>query len=339
MNDDGVTQLSSDLMVRITRGERADGTFATFGYDELGLLTRIAPPARPAYSMTSDVRGNLLSMTMPSGEETVYTFDLDYRFSGMTLGDGREVSATYDESNRVDAVVLDGSTFDYTYVSTGQLAGVTGGDADVALTWDGPLPTSQTASGAASGSVGWTWADTTLRLESVDINGTEIGYAYDEDGVPLQIGDQILDYAARTTFLTSREVGGVETTYGYNEFGELDFMRLRSGGADLMRMDYTYDTLGRITEIEENDQGNTTTYTYSYDEIGQLVLCSGSNQCCVLFRRYICSRWRARTSNCDRWRGVWWNGFIRELWNTNTFGPLARLQRSRFETSAGRWIH
>ena len=54
------------------------------------------------------------------------------------------------------------------------------GDADVALTWDGPLPTSQTATGVATGSVGWTWADGTLRLETVDINGTEIDYNYDD---------------------------------------------------------------------------------------------------------------------------------------------------------------
>jgi RHS repeat-associated protein len=270
--DDGTVAFSRDLMGRIDEATRPDMSIVTFGWDALGNLTGLTAPGRTmAYAMTHDVRGNLLTMTTPAGHETTYLFDDDYRSTGMVLADGRETSITYDASNRVDAVELDGETIEYGYADTGQLESVTGADADLTMTWDGPLPLTQEQDGVASGTITYTWEDGTLNLASTDINGTAIDYQYDTDGVPLVIGDEELDYQPDTTLVTDRTVGDVSTDYNYNEYGELSDMTTRADGAELLKRVFTYDSLGRIVEIEETNQGATTTYVYTYDLIGQLV--------------------------------------------------------------------
>jgi hypothetical protein len=65
------------------------------------------------------------------------------------------------------------------------LAEALGGEANIAFVWDGPLPISQTTSGAVNGSVDWTWEDGTLSLGSMSINGEVVDYTCDNDGLPL----------------------------------------------------------------------------------------------------------------------------------------------------------
>jgi len=267
---DGTVRLSRDAMGRVTRGTRVDMTSVDFAYDLLGNITEVSPPDRPAYTMNSDYRGDMLDMTTPGGTLHSYVFDLDHRLTSATMGDGRGWTLAYDSSNRLDQINVGVDTYDFNYGEDAHLAEVLGGEANIAFVWDGPLPISQTTSGAVNGSVDWTWEDGTLSLGSMSINGEVINYTYDNDGLPLQIGAESLSYLANTYFLKQRTVGTAQVDYTYSEFGELSELRARTG-ADLLRVQYTRDDLGRITQAQEALQGTTTTYDYAYDLLGQIV--------------------------------------------------------------------
>ncbi len=273
-SDDGTVQFTRDAMGRVLAGVRTDGTSAAFEYDPAGNMTSVTPPGRNAYSMASDERGNMLTMTTPLGQTSTYTFDLDYRLESMTLNDGRTSTMTYDSSNRLDSITLDGEAFDYVYAATGQLSAVNGGDANVTMTWDGPLPLTQTTTGVANGAVSWEWEDGTLNLSKTTINSTEIDFAYDTDGVPTQIGDQMLTYRQGTTFMSKRALGVVETDYTYNQFGEVASISVTSNGIEILSLDYDYDGLGRVTGIDQELSGAPTAYAYGYDSLGQLTSAS-----------------------------------------------------------------
>jgi RHS repeat-associated protein len=245
-------------------------TSVDFACDLLGNITEVSPPNRPAYTMNSDYRGDMLDMTTPGGTLHSYVFDLDHRLTSATMGDGRGWTLAYDSSNRLDQINVGVEVYDFNYGEDAHLAEALGGEANIAFVWDGPLPISQTTSGAVNGSVDWTWEDATLSLGSMSINGEVIDYTYDKDGLPLQIGAESLSYLANTYFLKQRKVGTAQVDYTYSEFGELSELRARTG-TDLLRAQYTRDDLGRITQAQEALQGTTTTYDYSYDLLGQIV--------------------------------------------------------------------
>ena len=113
-------------------------------------------------------------------------------------------------------------------------------------------------------------SQTTLSLGSMSINGEVIDYTYDNDGLPLQIGAESLSYLANTYFLNQRKVGTAQVDYTYSEFGELSELHARTS-ADLLRVQYTRDDLGRITQAQEALQGTTATHDYAYDLLGQIV--------------------------------------------------------------------
>jgi len=266
---DGTVRLSRDAMGRITQGTRVDLSVISVAYDVLGNPTSITPPGRPSYTMSSDFRGNLLTMTTPGGTQESYVLDLDHRLTSATMGDGRGWSVSYDASDRVEQMQVAGESYAFDYGEDAYMSWARGGEADVEFEWDGPLPVRQSTTGAVNGEVSWTFEDGTLSLASMSINGHEVDFAWDKDGLPRQIGQQSLSYRTRSYFLSEREVGSARVTYAYSDFGELNDLRVRAGG-ELFRVRYTRDDLGRITEARETNQGTTTTYTYTYDLLGQV---------------------------------------------------------------------
>jgi RHS repeat-associated protein len=267
---DGTLRLNRDAMGRVLKTTRQDLSEIDFAYDLLGNLTDLTPPGRDAWTMSHDFRGQMLTLVTPLGSEETYLLDRDGRLVSATMPDGREVSVTYDTSARVDRVVAAGKEYDYVYGEDAYLATVSGGDADVAFEWDGPLLTSQASSGAVSGDISWTWEDGTLALSTMNINGHDVDFTFDKDGMPVQVGPQAITYIRGSSLLREREIADVRVTHAYNDFGELDDLRIRADG-ELFRVRYTHDDLGRITEARETILGTTTTWSYAYDLVGQLI--------------------------------------------------------------------
>ncbi len=273
---DGSVKFSRDKMGRVLDLERKDSTIAGFTYDPWGYLTSITPPGADSYTMEYDNRGNMTFMNSPNDTRIDYEYDLDHRPTRVVKGDGRDIRISYDSSNRIQQIVSDGEVYDYTYKAyntndglprVAPITSVSGGAADIAYTWDGPLLKSLTYSGAVSGVFGVEYNDGTLDVKSMDINGTEIELDYDVDGVPIKIGDLNLTYVDETTRLNKRSVGNMSTTFSYNAFGEPETIET-SGG--LLKEEFVYDGLGRIKKLTRADTNGSRVYDYTYDLLGQI---------------------------------------------------------------------
>ena len=69
--------------------------------------------------------------------------------------------------------------------------------------------------------------------------------------------------------------GGFEIEAKFRSIPTEDFqvlgLMVEDGPTSYLRLEYHRDGLGRIVDIEETNQGTTTTIGYTYDELGQLV--------------------------------------------------------------------
>jgi len=84
------------------------------------------------------------------------------------------------------------------------------------------------------------------------------------------VGALTLTLHPQHALLTSTPLGGVTDTYTYNTFGELSTYQPSYGGSPQLKVQYTRDTLGRITQKTETIGGTTTTTVYGYDPAGRL---------------------------------------------------------------------
>jgi YD repeat-containing protein len=70
--------------------------------------------------------------------------------------------------------------------------------------------------------------------------------------------------------LQSDTLGAVSTNYTYSTFGELATKEVKFGAATLFQLDYSRDSLGRIIQKIETQQGLSQRYNYAYDVVGRL---------------------------------------------------------------------
>ncbi len=70
--------------------------------------------------------------------------------------------------------------------------------------------------------------------------------------------------------LTGTTLGNLTDTYTYSTFGELSAYQASYSGSPQLNVQYTRDTLGRITQKVETIGGVTATTVYGYDTAGRL---------------------------------------------------------------------
>jgi RHS repeat-associated protein len=97
-----------------------------------------------------------------------------------------------------------------------------------------------------------------------------VNLQYDQDGSLTSVGIMKLKYGTSNTLLLSDTVGNIVTNYGYDTFGALAYKETKYGATTLYRVDYARDSLSRIIEKTEINQGNVSTYGYTYDIVGRL---------------------------------------------------------------------
>src|SRR3990167_7838410 len=83
-------------------------------------------------------------------------------------------------------------------------------------------------------------------------------------------GALMLRYDPTNNLLVSDTLGGVVTNYAYTTFGELARKEVKFGATTLLRLDYSRDSLGRITQKLETSQGSSQKHNYAYDVVGSL---------------------------------------------------------------------
>jgi RHS repeat-associated protein len=266
------TRFTYDLADELISKTMPDGRVIRFSYDGNGNITSITPPARPShfFSFTS---GNIPdAYTPPISEATRYGYNADRQITLITRPDHTTLSFAYDTSGRLQNINTATGRHTYSYDNgTGQIASIGGPTGNTLMyTFDGPLLTSETWTGAVQGSISRTY-DSDLRVASE--NG--ILFTYDADGLLTGADALTLQREPQSVRLSSSTVGNLRDSWTYNLFGEPSTFTVAyndpsTGPSAFLSNSYTRDAAGRITQNDETYFGTTSSLGYTYSDARKL---------------------------------------------------------------------
>jgi RHS repeat-associated protein len=241
-----------------------------FAYDANGNLASVSPPLREAHEFTStavDLTSTYSPPMLPGSGATQFRYNQDRQLTLITRADGQTIDLGYDAGGRLATMRTPHGTYEYAYGSTtGALASVSAPDGTtVGYSYDGPLVTALTWTGAVSGTVAYTY-DNDFRVKSENA----IPFSYDDDGMLTGAGSLTLRRDAQTGWLSGTTLGVVTDAWTYDGFGASSTYSVAANSAAVFQQQYTRDGLGRIAEDVETLYGGTTTYQYGYDPVGRL---------------------------------------------------------------------
>ncbi len=269
-----------DLADRMTTQTLPDGRQIGVSYDANANVTAISPPGRPAHGFGYTPVNLEASYTPPpvgaTSPTTTVAYNTDRQPTLVTRPDGQTLALGYGVGGRLSTLTVPTGIFRYGYsATTGQLTTLTAPDGGtLAYAYDGALVTSEAWGGpvgAVTGRVTRAY-DSDFRVISESVNGgPPVTFGYDPDSLLTQAGTLSLSRDPQTGFLTGTTLGSLTDTPSYSTFGELSSYRAAFGPTELLSIQYTRDSLRRITQKTETVGGVTDTVTYSYDPAGRLV--------------------------------------------------------------------
>ena len=251
-----------------------------FGYDASGNLTSLAPPGRPAhgfgYTSIDEVRSYDPPPVDGSGStSTTYAYDLDGEVYRTLFPDAETLAAIWEadalgtRTGRLASVTTAYGTTSFGYDTAGRVQTVAAPDVALGYGYDGFLPTSETWTGAISGSVGYAY-NTSFRVSGVAVGGTTAARAYDADGLLTGAGSLGMVREPSTGRLSTSSLGAVATSQTYDSYGALATFSASVSGVERYRYELTPDILGRIASKKETIGGEVHTTGYGYDDAGRL---------------------------------------------------------------------
>jgi RHS repeat-associated protein len=269
-----------DAVGRLTQTQFPDGSGVLLGYDPAGNLTSLTPPGRPAHTFAYDNRNALTTITppaVPGTGPTTYVSDPEGLLTDIQRPGGEAVRFTYEPSGRPAAIGLtnsDGASAAYTmaYDPAGRLNTVAGpAGQTLRYSYNGPLITGVVWSGPVAGSVSRTFDDS-LRPATESVNGqSTVAFTYDADDLLTGVGDLSVTLDAAAGFPVSTALGTVSTAESRDAFGQVTQHTATAGGNNLYEFSHVYDAIGRLTAKTETVAGQSHTFQYAYDSLGQLV--------------------------------------------------------------------
>jgi len=269
-----------DPVGRPTTTQYPDSRELDTNYDDNGNLVSLDPPGQPAHTFTHDEVNMPDTYQPPSGPAEAYAFDLDQQPLTITRPSGETIAFVRDSTTRrLSQIDTDTDDHSFVYVpNTNQVQSIShwpegyGEDTPQTLTYsyDGFLPTSTTWSGQVAGTVTHTF-DEDFRLSAQLVNGAwGVAYVYNNDDLLTQVGSLQIVRDPAVGWIEATTVGVVETSQGYNQFGEMNAFEATTSASPVFSASYVHDKLGRITQKTETIQGTTAIYDYAYDSGGRL---------------------------------------------------------------------
>ena len=230
---DGKTLVTDyDLRGRITKETDQAGAFTKYGYDKADRLISVTDTYGSEWSYSYDEQGNITCVTDPYGRKTTYSYDKMNRLVSTTInigtGDGEDISDKY---------VYDFKENKKSYTDFN--------GATTVYQYDdyGRILTVIYSEGNKTT---YSYDKSTGLLSQVDFNGQVTKYEYNDlDGLKKK-------YLPDGTFVE----------YNYNKDGSLQSVNTNFGTTS-----YTYDDLGRVKTVTDNNGGIT---SYDYDDVGNL---------------------------------------------------------------------
>lgn len=241
-------------------------------YDAEGNVTRLTPPEQPGHEFSYTALSQLASYKPPlpgTGDES-YVYDLDGEPKATTHPDATTSQYQRDSSGRLSKLKAPWGDYDFGYEpATGQLKSATHGGQSHQWTYDGFLPTAESASGPVAGTVSYGFDDD-FRIASVAVNGSAVAYTFDADGLLTQAGTLVLTRNLTTGQLVSQSQGVVVSGWTYDAYGSVETSTSSASGAVVYREVMTRDSLARVIGKVETVQGVISNWTYAYDTTGRL---------------------------------------------------------------------
>ncbi len=235
---------SYDLAGRMTALIDPSGQRTTYEYDGIGRLLRSRMPGDEApRTLSYGPDGRLATSTLPSGLALSYTYDAGGRLASMNAAN-------------VPAGVDGIPQHFYTYDALGRLLTASAGGATVARAYDslGRLLRETTHGDVLemvyndlAGTAVRKWPDGRRETLGTDLNGGVTSIERTASG-SLGAGDALLGmFTSYGRGMPGRAslLGGVETSYEYDERKRISRVRHAAGGTALEQTDYRYDVANR----------------------------------------------------------------------------------------------
>jgi RHS repeat-associated protein len=248
-------------------------------FDANSNVSTLTPPGKTAHGFTFDAVDLERKYTPPAipnvSDPATYTdFNKDKGPTSLTLPDGSSLTLSYDSTTGQLKTITPsagaGNPVGLGYSSTtGQLKTASNADATVSVDYDGPLAKQEALTGSIAGSIVRGF-DTDFRVNQLTVNGTGTTYGYDNDSLLTQAGALTLTRYPANGLLSGTTLGSVNTSHGYNTFGELETFGATYGSTALLSYTLSYDNAGRIKSKTETVTGVTTNYDYGYEAAGRL---------------------------------------------------------------------
>ena len=255
------------------------------------------------FGVEHDRQLNVVAITDPLGRNAeTYVLDENERAVAVTNVEGQTMSREYAVGGFVSSVTrFDGTGVSYGYDADGNLASASYPDSTLAFTYDrdGLLTTAANATGGVSNeydaATGWLvsshGADGTT-VEYARRNGGDVAavssvagttaYAYDDagrwTGIDSPAGTFGLGYCDWNGSLAAvTNAHGLITEYTYDIMGRVTNIAWRTvGGSSLGGFAYAYDAAGRIVSRNHSLGGNAFDRQYAYDDLDRLVSDGGA---------------------------------------------------------------
>jgi RHS repeat-associated protein len=247
----GITAQEYDLMSRPTSLRDPEGRMTGFEYDGHGRLLKTIWPGDGVEALTYDSSGRLTQRVDRKGTITTYAYDAMGRLLKTAYSDGTPaLTLAYDVMGRLTSAANATDTVTRTYDLLGRVL------------------TETSAKNAST--VAYTYDDAGNRL-TVALNGQpQLSFTYDDASRPVTVGASdktfVLTYDGAAKRRSLRYPNGVVTGYDYDDDSRLLKVEAKKDGTIVAQSAYTYDAAGnRKTKAVPG-----TTESYSYDKLGRL---------------------------------------------------------------------
>lgn len=299
------TQTGYDFNQQRTSQTAPDGVVTAYSYDPVGNLTKVVEnwrsgqPASNTVNVTTrysydarnlrvsmtdpngamthygyDVRGLLTSVANPLGKITNYSYDAAGNTASRQDANGAATQYSYDPRNLLTKRAYPGGTADtFGYDAAGRQTSATNSTGVVAITFD-DLGRITKVNDAAGKSLQYSYDPAGNRISMTLPDGRSLSYSYDfADNLTKltsPLGTETFSYDDANRLATVTRPNGTTTSVAFDAANELTKLITTAGSSTLASFAYNYDSAGNVGARAQNLGGNSTTTTYTYDQLRRL---------------------------------------------------------------------
>lgn len=257
-----------DLRGRLKKEIRSDNSVIEYSYDENGNMTIYRTPQMADNAFGYNGVNRRSSFTTHLGSVTTYSYDKERKLKSITLPSKKQIVNNYLYSRLKETITSEWTNV-YKYNCGNNIDTITRGLEVLDYDYDGTLVSRISQTGTLNRFIGINYNDDFLINELTYAGYTE-SLDYDNDGLLTSSGAFNIGRTPENGLPVTVSDSVFTLTRGFNGYGEIDSTKI-----DIIGSVYAYDLVrhpsGRIKTKTETIQGVSSTFLYSYDNIGRLL--------------------------------------------------------------------